>query len=142
MIDTNYKKIIYNPQDKLNAFIGFLVSSSPADEEWRELPIGSGYYLASSKGRVLSLCNNIPRELKQFITNGYSYVTIDGKDHRVHRLIAKAFIENPDNLPVVHHKDGCKQNNDISNLKWTTYSDNTKEYYKQKKAQERAAEGQ
>lgn len=141
MIHNNYKKIIYNPQDKLNAFIGFLMSSSTADEEWRELPIGNGYYLASSKGRILSLCNNIPRELKQFVTNGYSYVTIEGKDHRVNRLIAKAFIENPDNLPVVHHKDGCKQNNDISNLKWTTYSNNTKEYYRQKKAQERAAEG-
>lgn len=143
MNDTkNYKTIIYNPQDKLNALIGFLMRHSSIDEEWKELPIGGGYYLVSSKGRVLSLCNNIPRELKPFINNGYHYITIDGKDERVNRLVAKAFIENPDNLPVVHHKDGCKLNNDISNLQWTTYSENTKEYYRQKKAKERAAEGQ
>ncbi|NSF41344.1 HNH endonuclease [Blautia wexlerae] len=106
------------------------------------MPIGGGYYLVSSKGRVLSLCNNVPRELKPFINNGYHYITIEGKDERVNRLVAKAFIENPDDLPVVHHKDGCKLNNDISNLQWTTYSENTKEYYRQKKAKERAAEGQ
>lgn len=131
---------IYNPKDKLNALVCFLISQSPNDEEWKELKIGYGYYLISSKGRVLSLYNNTPRVLKQFNCNGYNYVSIEGKDRRVNRLVAKAFIDNPDKLPVVHHKDGNKLNNDKSNLQWTTFSENTKEYIKLKAEQERAAE--
>lgn len=147
MIDANtnknnrYKIITYNPKDKLNALICFLITQSSTNEEWRELPIGYGYYMVSSKGRVLSLYNNIPRELKQFTNNGYKYVRIDGKDKRINRLVANAFIPNTDKLPVVHHLDGNKLNNDVSNLQWTTYSENTKEYYKLKEAQERAAAG-
>lgn len=55
-------------------------------------------------------------------TNGYSQVSIDGNKGNVvvHRLVAIAFIPNPENLPEVNHKDGNKQNNNKSNLEWCT----------------------
>ena len=139
---SNTISTIYNPQDKLNAFVCFLMNESPIDEDWIELPYGYGYYFISNKGRVLSLYNNKPRVLNQFNCNGYNYVSISGKDRRVNRLVANAFLPNPNFLPVVHHKDCNKLCNELNNLEWTTHSDNTKEYFKlkQKKESEAAAE--
>lgn len=59
-------------------------------------------------------------------TNGYIRATIFGKDQYVHRLVAMCFIENPDGLDEVNHKDGDKQNNHVSNLEWCTRAQNNK----------------
>ena len=64
------------------------------------------------------------------LKDGYPIVTLGKNGSRyhvkIHRLVAKAFIPNPDNLPEVNHKDGNKTNNNISNLEWMTQLDNIK----------------
>ena len=62
-------------------------------------------------------------------SHGYYVISIKGKTHLLHRLIAKAFIENPNNYPCINHKDGNKLNNLIDNLEWCTKAMNNKHAY-------------
>ena len=65
------------------------------------------------------------RELTYTLNNrGYYSVGIKRKTHMVHRLIAKAFLPNPGNLPFVNHLDGNKLNNHVDNLEWCTVQEN------------------
>src|SRR5574344_2059657 len=65
---------------------------------------------------------------KPYCNNGYlSYhLKWNNKTYpkRIHRLVAEAFIPNPNNKPFVHHKDHNKFNNDVSNLEWATEKEN------------------
>jgi hypothetical protein len=65
-------------------------------------------------------------------SNGYLHVAfyLDKKmcRNRVHRLVAKTFLENPSNLPDVDHIDGDKKNNRLDNLRWASKSDNAKNF--------------
>lgn len=67
--------------------------------------------------------------LKPAIQQGYAHVTIyinkKGKRVKIHRLVANAFIPNPDNKPYVNHIDGIRSNNRVENLEWVTASENT-----------------
>lgn len=88
----------------------------------------------SNQGRVRVFkslkSSNIGRILKQRDDkDGYKRVAINKTTARVHRLVAEAFIPNPNSNEVVHHKDNVKHNNDASNLEWTTISYNTKYAY-------------
>lgn len=65
------------------------------------------------------------RELTYQLNNrGYLSITIRRKTHMIHRLVAKAFIANPDNKPFINHKDGNKLNNSVENLEWCTTKEN------------------
>ena len=56
---------------------------------------------------------------------GYLYVTINSKHYKVHRLVAKAFLDNPDNKPCIDHIDRNKLNNHYSNLRYVTPKENS-----------------
>jgi hypothetical protein len=101
-------------------------------EEWRPVGIGQfrDKYEVSSFGRV----RNSKRGsiLKPDIDHeGYVRIVFyDAATQRkryttkVHRIVAVTFIENPNNLPIVNHKDGNKSNNSVSNLEWFSHSEN------------------
>ena len=101
-------------------------------EEWRDIKGFEGKYMVSNLGRVKSL--NYHRTGKEKIMkgnangDGYLYVTLskDGKVKtcRINRLVAQAFLENPNNLPEVNHKDENKYNNCVENLEYCSRSYN------------------
>ena len=103
----------------------------------------TGKYMVSTKGEVRSVDRHSKtgqfykgRIIKQrngrkrSNSNPYKMVTLwdNGKqvDVEVHRLVANAFLENPQNLPCVNHIDGNPANNDVLNLEWCSYSDNVR----------------
>jgi len=61
--------------------------------------------------------------------SGYLRVELSGKKYLLHRLLATAFIPNPDAKPQVNHKDGNKTNNRLDNLEWVTRSENQEHAY-------------
>lgn len=87
-------------------------------------------YIISSKGFIISLTSNLHILKPRYDKNGYSryYIrnlnTNKRKDYKAHRLVAEAFIDNPDNLNLINHIDGNKANNHVENLEWCTHSQN------------------
>ena len=108
-------------------------------EEWRDIKGYEGKYMVSNLGRVKSL--NYRRTGKEKIMEGvdngkgYLYVALwkDGKykSCRINRLVAQAFLENPQNLPEVNHKNEDKTDNRVENLEWCSRQYNI-EYSKAK----------
>lgn len=70
----------------------------------------------------------VPIDIK-YNSMGEAIVYIGGKQHRVHRLVAKAFLSTPTEKSVVVHIDGNLKNNAVSNLKWVSYAESTKMTY-------------
>lgn len=106
-----------------------------AFEEWRDVAGYEGYYQVSNKGNVRSVdreieCNGGIRlqkgkQLKPFVNKqGYRQVILNKKGmklFRINRLVAQAFVPNPEGLPIVNHKDEDKGNDNAENLEWCTY---------------------
>ena len=102
------------------------------EEIWKDIEGYEGLYQISTLGRVRSLrkfdeLNNI-FVMKPNASNRYYKISLskNGKTKYffVHRLVAQAFIPNPDNLSLVNHKDCNKLNNCVSNLEWCDYKYN------------------
>lgn len=112
-------------------------------EEWKNIEGYEEIYQVSNYGRIKSLVRETPftnrwgqrvtRTRKEIIMkgkvqkNGYLAVVLrngHSKTFLVHRLVANAFIPNPENKPQIDHIDGNKQNNYVDNLRWVTAAEN------------------
>lgn len=111
---------------------------------WRTIPGYEGYYKVSTRGKVKSvarivrrgnvlqpLCERILSTQTRRVKNAVYAVVALCKNGRteyryVHRLVAEAFVPNPENLPEVNHKDLNKRNNRARNLEWVSSSRNKK----------------
>lgn len=108
-------------------------------EIWKPVKDYEGHYEISSFGRVKSLPRmrksrggsfaSLQGRMMKLKVNKYGYQTVHLLDHgkaiwpSVHRLVAEAFIPNPDGKLTVNHRDADKKNNFISNLEWATHSE-------------------
>ena len=100
------------------------------NEEWRDVEGFEGFYQISNLGRLKSRggwCGTAKKKeairSTSFTRDGYEKTRLiyhgNDKTCRIHRLVAEAFIPNPDNKSTVNHIDGNKKNNCVSNLEWT-----------------------
>lgn len=116
------------------------------NEIWKDITGYEGYYQVSNKGRVRSLdrkvecfhgrkATRLGQIRKQSRNNGGYCCVVLSKNSKhktfdVHRLVAQAFLENPNPDFEVNHKDGDKTNNDVDNLEWVSRSYNLAHSYK------------
>lgn len=109
------------------------------EEIWRPVEGYEGLYEVSSIGRIKSLKrvvrNNggyriIQESIKKNSVDGkgYEYVWLwnkSGREHRVHKLVATAFIPNLENKPCIDHINGNRRDNRVENLRWCTHKENS-----------------
>lgn len=110
------------------------------EEIWKDIKGYEGLYQVSNIGRVKSLKRHrrgsgkelvcVNEKIKALQDNGHGYMTTTlyqnnkGQVVYIHRLVAVAFISNPNNLPCVNHINEDKSNNSASNLEWCSYEYN------------------
>ena len=107
-------------------------------EVWKPIAEYSGLYEVSNLGNVrrLEYTDQIGRKKQTKVLhpshkeNGYYHVVLiknrEKKYYSVHRLVAAAFVDNPNNYPIINHKDEDMNNNNADNLEWCTYTYNNR----------------
>lgn len=101
-------------------------------EIWKDIEGYEGLYQVSNMGRIKSFAREEGGTLVSLTNNKDRYVRIslakNGKrvSYSVHRLVAIAFIENPDMKPFINHKDFNRSNNVVANLEWCTAGENSR----------------
>ena len=103
------------------------------EEVWKDIEGYEGLYRVSNLGRVISLNYHKEHRIKELsygsCWGNYKTVVLcknsEMKTYKVHRLVAEAFIPNPDNKPCIDHIDANPQNNIYTNLRWATYKENS-----------------
>lgn len=107
-------------------------------EIWKDVPGFEGIYQISNRGRLKSFKQfKSGKILSNTNKHGWYFTYVlrhKGKiqTQRIHRLVAGAFIPNPQKKPQINHKDLNKQNNHVDNLEWVTCSENAKHAVKAK----------
>lgn len=137
-----YRRVFYKSEQRIRDQEERVIIEMKKDtiELWKDIDGYEGIYQVSNLGRVKSLDrtllgkNSIEYKVKgkirkiSCIGKGYQKIQLskegNSKNFLIHRLVAQAFIPNPENLPIVNHIDGNKTNNHIGNLEWVSSSKN------------------
>lgn len=125
--------------DEQIAFVQWCRLNKIRGEDWRIANIGFPGYFINEFGDMVTtkkLGKQFHMLKRQRYKEGYQYysLSVEGNSRfkiKVHRAVAMTFLPNPNNLPIVNHKNGVKDDNRVDNLEWTTNSGNMLHAYRE-----------
>ena len=125
-VKNEYEKIMSNYNiETIEETDDFIIPQEYIDQGYRQIQCdGRLIYAANKEGEIVCIVNG--KRLKPWISaEGYKYVVLNYKRYTVHRIIARLFVPNPNNLPMVNHINEDKTDNRACNLEWCDNKYNT-----------------